>query len=294
MRRSVLALLWLLLSALPAGAETLADRAECLRQALASYLLFPVAFPSEPVDLGNGAFTLHDVALQTGDAAGPPGKILSLDVFAFDCAGFRTSGTPSAVRLRASGISVPAAVHPLAGLLPDLVGDDYFDLTLDLVYDAAALRVTVNQADLDVDGVMSLAFAADVSGVDLAGLRVTGSGLAGLGMTAALKGSLHSLTLTLWNKAGNRLLESFAKTQGRSMLEQRDLWLKQLNDMMATEGKEAAIPVLRELKVFVQDLRKLTVRLRPPDGHIEVIVLGATPEIGEQLRLLGLTVEANR
>ncbi|HKY95631.1 MAG TPA: hypothetical protein VJL84_10010 [Kiloniellales bacterium] len=283
------------LSVSPAlSADGLADRAECFRQAMATYLEMPVAFPEAPSELPNGGFTLHEVQLKLGPGDADVGKILSLDVYAFDCAGFQQSGAPKELKLHVGGASVPPALHPLAKMLPGMALDDYIDVDLDLAYDAASKRLTLRQADAVFTGVASLRVAVDATGIDLATARVTGQGLLGLGMTLA-GASIHRLSATLENYAGNRFLEAIARAQGMTMVALRDSWVKQLDDMAATEGKEAAVPYLRELKAFVLDMRRLTVRLSPPAGHVDSTILAAHGDsVAEQIAIAGLSVEANR
>lgn len=294
MRRIVLAAAASLLFGQAAAAENLSERAECLRQMLSTYLEMPVAFPSAPVDHGNGTFTLHDVQLKVGPGDDELGKILSLDVYAFDCKGFRESGAPSELRLRAAGATVPPQLHPLATLLPGLPFDDYIDVDLDLLYAAANQRLTLRQADATFGGIGALKVSLDVTGIDLAAVRITSPGMMALGAGVA-GASIHRLSATLENSAGNRFLEAIAKAQGMSMLDRRDSWVKQLDEMAATEGKEAAGPLLRELKAFVNDMRRLTVRINPPAGHVDMVILGThNDDVGEQIRIAGLSVQANR
>lgn len=284
-----------LLLATPAWpADSLADRAECFRQALSSYLEMPVVFPEPPVELPNGGFTLHEAQLTLGPGEADVGKILSLDVYAFDCAGFRQAGAPKEAKLHVGGASVPPALHPLAKILPGLAFDDYIDVDLELAYDQASKRLTLRQADAVFAGIGALKVAVDATGIDLATARVTGQGLLGLGMALA-GASIHRLSATLENYAGNRFLEAMAQAQGLSMIALRDSWVKQLDEMAATEGKEAAVPYLRELKAFVLDMRRLTVRVNPPAGHVDSTILAAHADsVADQIAIAGLSVEANR
>lgn len=293
-RRLRLALACLLLAAPSALADDLAERAECLRQALTSFLQYPVRFEGALADQGNGFFTQYDVALETSGPAAPPGRITSLEVYAFDCAGFRAGGVPGRLSLRASGVSVAPASHPLTALLPGLGSDSFFDVTLDLAYDAGTRRIAIDQLDLEFPGILTVALAGEASGIDLKGARFTAQGFAGLGLVAALTGTLQGAELWLWNESGDRLLDAFARGQGRSLEQQRALWLGQLEALIAAPGNEPAGPALRALRSFVQAPRQLRIRVAPPTGAVTLAPLVAAPTLGEQVRLLGLTAEANR
>lgn len=294
MRRLAIALAALLLGAPTALAQSLATQAECLREALATYLQYPVRFAGRLEDQGNGFFTQHEVILVTSGPEAPPGRISSLEVQDFDCAGFRAGGLPATLRLRANGISVSRASHPLTGPLPGLGSDRLFDVTLDLSYDAAARRLVVRQADLEFPGILTLTLAGEASGVDLGGLRLTSAGLTGLGLVAALTGSLHGLDLWLWNESGERLLEAFARGQGRTLEQQRQLWLGEIAAQRAAPGNAGADPLLRALEDFLRDPRQLRLTARPPGGQVTLAPLVAAPNLAEQIRLLGLTAQSGR
>ncbi len=293
MRRLCLALAGLLL-ATPALAESLADQAECLRQALVAYLQYPVRFAGALDDQGNGFYTQHDVVLQTSGPDVPPGRISSLEVYGFDCAGYQAGGVPGRLSLRANGISVTPVAHPLASLLPGLGSDRLFDVTLDFTYAAEGKRLTLNHADLEFPGLLTLTLSGQASGIELAGARFTSKGLTALGLAAAFQGSLQSLDLWLWNESGERLPAAFARGQGRTLEQQRALWLGELERLAAAPGNAAAVPVLQSLRQFVLQPGQLRLHVAPPAGHVELGGLLAAQTLGEQVRLLGLTAEANR
>jgi hypothetical protein len=294
MRLCLPALLGLLLATPPAAAASLPDAAECLRQALMTYLQYPVRFEGALDDQGGGAFTQHDVVLVTSGPNAPAGRISSLDVYAFDCAGFQAGGVPSRLSLRANGVSVAPVAHPLTSLLPGLGSDRLFDVTLDFAYAAEGGRLTLNHADLEFPGLLTLTLTGQASGIALAGARFTAKGLAALGLAAAFQGSLEGLELWLWNESGGRLLEAFARGQGRTLEQQRALWLSQLDALLAEPANATAAPVLRPLRQFVLEPGQLRLHLAPPAGHVELGALLAAGTLAEQLRLLGLTAAASR
>ena len=125
-------------------------------------------------------------------------------------------------------------------------------------------------------------------------LRAGLFGLAALGLAAAFQGSLEGLELWLWNESGGRLLEAFARGQGRTLEQQRALWLSQLDALLAEPANATAAPVLRPLRQFVLEPGQLRLHLAPPAGHVELGALLAAGTLAEQLRLLGLTAAASR
>lgn len=294
MRRPCLALVGLLLAMPPAGAASLADEAECLRQTLMTYLQYPVRFEGALDDQGGGSFTQHDVVLLTSGPNAPPGRISSLDVYAFDCAGAQAGGVPKRLGLRANGVSVAPVAHPLTSLLPGLGSDRLFDVTLDFAYAAEGKRLTLNHADLEFPGLLTLTLAGRASGIELTGARFTAKGLTALGLAAAFQGSLEGLDLWLWNESSDRLLEAFARGQGRTLEQQRALWLGQLDALLAAPANATAIPALQPLRQFVLQPGQLRLHLAPPAGHVALGALLAAGTLAEQIRLLGLTVAANR